>query len=257
MAKTADTAPAEERTAAEGSAVDQTVVRIRELIRTRGLGVGDVLPAETELAAMFGASRNTVREAIRMLRAFGVLESRQKVGAVITDNRRAAVMNVFSFAIDLSADTFRDVQGFRRLVEVNLFDALVGRLTPEAVARLEGSIERMAAAEGPAEATAADYDFHAELVGLAGNRTLAEIYGILRPVMLTVMETGKALRRARDSTVAEHRGILEALTSGDRISYAYRVSRHLDAGLEYIAPAAPERGAAAPRRRGSSRRKPT
>ena len=223
-----------------GSAVDQTVDRIRDLIRERGLGVGDALPSEVDLAAMFGASRNTVREAIRMLRAFGVLESRQKVGAVITDRRQAALMNVFSFAIDLSADSFRDVQGFRRLIEINLFDGVVGRLDPERIARMEESIGRLEAAGDAAEAAAADYDFHFDLVAAAGNRTLTEIYGILKPVMLTVMETGKTLRRALTGTAEEHRAILEALIARDRISYAYRVSRHLDAGLLYIAPPAPE-----------------
>ncbi|MBA1914608.1 FadR family transcriptional regulator, partial [Escherichia coli] len=81
--------------------------------------LGDALPSEAELASMFGASRNTVREAIRILKAYGIVESRQKVGAVITDRRQQALMDLFSFAIDISAESFLDIQGFRRLIEVN------------------------------------------------------------------------------------------------------------------------------------------
>ncbi len=108
----------------KASAVDQVVDAIRRLMRERNLGLGDALPSEIELAAMFNTSRNTVREAIRMLKAYGIVESRQKVGAVITDRRQQALMEQFSFALDISAESFLDIQGFRRLIEVNLSDLL-------------------------------------------------------------------------------------------------------------------------------------
>ncbi len=227
------------------SAVDQVVDRIRALIRDERLGVGDVLPSEIDLAARLGASRNTVREAIRILKAFGVVESRQKVGAVITDRRQAAVMDILSFAIDLSAESFRDVQGFRRLVEANLYDRLRPALDPRLEADLAASIARQASIADPAAAAREDLAFHMALVRASGNRTLIEIYEMLAPVMLRVMETGKTLRTGRASTAAEHGAILDALVAGDRIAYAYHVSRHLDAGLEFL----PEARIAGARRR--------
>ena len=48
--------------------------QILDLIRMRGLGVGDVLPTERELCDLFGASRNTVREALRTIRTYGLIE---------------------------------------------------------------------------------------------------------------------------------------------------------------------------------------
>ena len=97
------------------SAVDLAILQIRSLIRERSLVVGDGLPSEMELAEMFGSSRNTIREAVRTLKAYGVVESRQKVGAVLIDNRRAAMTDLLSTAMEISADTFRDIQAFRRL----------------------------------------------------------------------------------------------------------------------------------------------
>ncbi|TXI03232.1 MAG: FadR family transcriptional regulator, partial [Rhizobium sp.] len=55
----------------KGSAVDHVVDALRRLMRERNLGLGDALPSEAELASMFSASRNTVREAIRILKAYG------------------------------------------------------------------------------------------------------------------------------------------------------------------------------------------
>jgi DNA-binding FadR family transcriptional regulator len=217
-----------------GSAVDAVVDEIRSMIRDRGLTVGDALPSEIELAVMFGASRNTVREAIRTLKAYGVVESRQKVGAVLTDRRQAAVMDLFSFAIDVSAETFRDIQGFRRLIEMNLGDALIGGAAQGFVADAAEINDRLALETDPIEASRLDFRFHQTLVEAVGNRTLCEIYGILEPVIRKVMELGKTQRVAIHHAADEHRGILDALREGDRLAFAYRMHRHLDAGLQYI-----------------------
>ncbi len=224
-----------------GSAVDQVVDSLRTLIREGGLSVGDVLPSEVDLAARLGSSRNTVREAIRILKAYGVVESRQKVGAVLTDRRQAAIMDAFSFAIDLSAETFRDVQGFRRLIEMNLGEIIVGKIPADTLADMAGFNDQMALATDPLQAAQLDYAFHKALIDAAGNRTLSEMYAMLKPVVQRVMETGKTERRALDAASTEHAAILEALHAKDRLAFAYHMSRHLDAGLEFIPPERPAR----------------
>jgi GntR family transcriptional repressor for pyruvate dehydrogenase complex len=228
------------------SAVDTVIGQIRDLIRRRGLAVGDVLPSETDLAGMFGAGRNTVREAVRTLKAYGIVESRQKVGAVITDRRQEAMTDLFSFAMDISADTFRDIQGFRRLTEMNLAPILVGKLPEETLRLLAETNERMAGRTDPAEASELDFRFHQIMVDAAGNRTLSEIYGMLKPVIRRLMEAGKTQRKALDGAVEEHAAILEALRSANQIDFLYHMNRHLDAGLEFIPDARAPRHTPAP-----------
>lgn len=223
-----------ERAPDRQSAADLAVRQIQALIRDGGMMIGDVLPSETDLAGMFGASRNTVREAVRTLKAYGVVESRQKVGAVITDHRRVAMTNLFSFAIDISADTFRDIQGFRRLTEMNLAEVLVGRMSPITLDQMSRLNELMAATTDPIQASEFDFQFHQTMVEAAGNQTLTEIYGMLKPVIRRLMEVGKSQRTALDSTAGQHTDILAALRGGDRIGFVYHLNRHLDAGLEFI-----------------------
>ena len=79
------------------SAVETLVGQIKALIDTRNLGVGDALPSERELCEMFSSSRNTVREAMRILKTYGVVDVRPKVGAVIIDRRMDAVFDLYSF----------------------------------------------------------------------------------------------------------------------------------------------------------------
>ncbi len=215
------------------SAVDDVVRQIRRLIRERGLGVGDVLPSEVELAAMFDSSRNTVREAFRTLKAYGV--ARQKVGAVLTDQHQNAMRDLFSFAMEISVDAFRDIQGYRRLTEMNLFDLLAERLTEQALAEMEAVNAAILMAGDAERASELDFEFHRLLVEAAGNRTLSETYGMLKPVIQRLMLAGKSHRLTLEAVVAEHRDILRALRDRDRIAFVYHMDRHLSAGLEFIA----------------------
>ena len=73
------------RRAGGSSAVDAAAGRILDLIRARQLNVGDVLPTERELSEITGASRNTVREALRTIRTYGLIEPKPRVGAVLAD----------------------------------------------------------------------------------------------------------------------------------------------------------------------------
>ncbi len=216
------------------SAVDDVVRQIRALIKQRGLGVGDVLPSEAELASMFDSSRNTVREAFRTLKAYGVAESRQKVGAVLTDHHQTAMRDLFSFAMEISVDAFRDIQGFRRLTEMNLFDLLAERLTEAVFDEMEAINVSILAAEGAERASELDFQFHRLLVDAAGNRTLSETYGMLKPVIQRLMLAGKSQRVALKSVVVEHNDILQALRHRNRIAFVYHMDRHLSAGLEFI-----------------------
>ncbi|GGE09132.1 GntR family transcriptional regulator [Aureimonas endophytica] len=219
---------------AHGSAVDRLVAEIRELVARRALGIGDALPRERELGEMFGASRNTVREALTVLRAYGLIETRPKVGAVVADGHGEALRRLFSFHSGLSPDSFRDVQGFRRIVETGIGDMLVLSAGPADCDRLDAVNDRILTAATVAERAAADYAFHEALVDLAGNRTMLATYRLLRPVIEEIMRLGKAARPVQANTHEAHGRIVAALRARDRIAFAYRMSRHLEYGLQFL-----------------------
>ena len=217
-----------------GSAVDQVVVQIRNLIRDRSLTVGDTLPSEAELSAMFGAGRNTVREAMRTLRTYGAVEPRQKVGAVITNHRQSAVAKLFSVAMDISSESFRDIQGYRRLTEMNLFASLMQSMTEEDLQKMEDANAQMIAAEDVAGKSHWDYRFHKAMVEAAQNSTLSELYEMLEPVICRLMEVGKSQHPAVRAAASEHEAIVRALRARSGIDFAYHMNRHLDAGLDFL-----------------------
>src|SRR5688572_3947787 len=178
-------APAGGRVHLADSAVETTVEQIKDLIGSRNLGVGDPLPSERELCEMFSASRNTVREAMRILKTYGVVEVRPKAGAVIIDRRMDAVFDLYSFnSLELSRRTYLDTQSFRQLIEVGAVDQLFERVTPADVAELRAINDTMQGAQSAQAAALEDYRFHARLVAVVNNQHVNEIYGIIKPVML-------------------------------------------------------------------------
>ena len=216
------------------SAVDRLVEQIRELVRARGLVIGDALPTERELGELFQAGRNTVREALQILKAYGIVEVRPKIGAVLSDRHEDAVRKLFAFQNDVSPASFMDVQGYRRLVEVGIGDHVILHATDEDFARLDEVNDRILDAQGVDQSAECDFAFHEALVTLAGNRTLRTSYSLLKPVITHIMRVGKARRPVQIDTHQTHREIINALRSRDRMAYAYLMSRHLAYGLQFV-----------------------
>ena len=214
------------------SAVEATVEGIKDLIESRNLGIGDPLPSERELCEMFSASRNTVREAMRILKTYGVVEVRPKAGAVIIDRRMDAVFDLYSFnTLELSRQTFLDTQGFRRLIEVGAIDTLFEKVTPTDVGELRALNDAMRDEDAIQKASLHDFGFHARLVAIIGNQQINDIYRIMKPVMLSIMENGINRRKFGAANYGEHAGIVDALEVRDRLAFQYRVATHLEAGL--------------------------
>ena len=217
---------------ANDSAVDLMLSQIRNLITEGGFKIGDRLPTERELCERFNASRTTVREAMRMLKAFGVVEVRPKVGATIIDQRMNRAFDLFSFNVtEISRQTFDDIQGFRELIEIGSFMQIFAAITPEQLAALHAINGEMVRARTVVEASEHDLRFHTNLVSVIGNKAILDLYRIMTPVILRIMQRGKTKRTIEGETYYEHEAILSAIQDRDAIGFQYLMRTHLRAGL--------------------------
>ena len=214
------------------SAVDLVLAQIRELIVVGGLKVGDRLPTERELCDRFSSSRTTVREAMRMLNAFGVVEVRPKVGATIVDQRMNRAFDLFSFNVDeISRKTFDDIQGFRELIETGSVLQTFAAITPGDLDELREINREMVRAKTVVEASQHDLRFHTRLVSVIDNKSILDIYRIMTPVILRIMQRGKTRRTIEGATFHEHEAILQAIEKRDGLGFQYLMRTHLRAGL--------------------------
>jgi DNA-binding FadR family transcriptional regulator len=157
---------------------------------------------------------------------------RPKVGATLIDDRMERALDLFSFnTLDISRRTFNDIQGFRKLIEVGTVDTLFDNVGPTDIAELREINARLQSAQSIPEASEQDFSFHLRLVSILNNRAVRDVYRIMKPVIIRIMERAKELRDFNQDTFEQHDAIVDALEQRDRIHYQYALVSHLDLGL--------------------------
>lgn len=86
---------------------------LRDEILEGALPIGSLLPTEHELCARFSVSRNTVREALRLLREDGFIASRRGAGSTVLPSRPSAAytqdVNSISGLLALAKNMHREI----------------------------------------------------------------------------------------------------------------------------------------------------
>jgi DNA-binding GntR family transcriptional regulator len=180
--------------------------RVAGALRAR-IAAGDLAPAtplrDAALAQSFSVSRNTVREAFRMLRHDGLVEHQLHRGVVVRS---------------LGVDDVHDIYRVRHVVEVRAIQESV--LAPsaamdavgEAVTRAEAAVADRAFAD----VGTASLAFHQALVGLLGSPTLNGFFDTVVArlrLAFAVMEDEAAFQ---EPWVPRDRQIWQLLLAGDR-----------------------------------------
>lgn len=203
---------------------------LEEQLRQGKIRVGDKLPAERALAEHFGISRASVREAIRILDAMGLVRSSTgsgpQAGATVISEASAALGWALRMHIATQALPVKDVVTTRLMLETQAaWDAASGENDDHTdrdgiLARAHELLYRMDDPEvSDDEFHTLDAQFHLLLTSLAGNVVLETIMVSLREATIGyVQETVATLEdwpsiRARLQT--QHREILAAVTARD------------------------------------------
>ncbi|HTJ38758.1 MAG TPA: FadR/GntR family transcriptional regulator [Dactylosporangium sp.] len=188
--------------------------RIVELIHDRELLPGAPMPTEPQLMDLLGASRNSVREAIRALQALGIVEIRHGYGTFVGRASLDVLTPSLTFRVRTGPGggirALHDLVEVRELLESGLIGDVVGTVSEARFAALDALVNGMAHDPG------ADRAFHALLYEGCGNELVLQLIGMFWDVY---HEVGGVLAPPEDhtaQTVANHRRIVDALRSRDR-----------------------------------------
>lgn len=199
------------------TAVESAFRGLREAISNGQLTAGQRLPAIAELATMLGVSRSSVREAISMLSALGVLEVRHGSGTFVSPLRSADLIGGLGLTIDLlPLDGVLEMYELRRVLESHASAQAAARVDEPLRQRLMHLLAAMEASTDPQQASDFDQQFHDAIVNAAGNPALSALLQLLRsrsrryPLFETTL--GPTIKEQSDR---EHRLIAEAIMAGD------------------------------------------
>jgi GntR family transcriptional regulator, transcriptional repressor for pyruvate dehydrogenase complex len=195
---------------------EAAIAKMREMIAGGQLSPGARLPPEAELAATLGASRNTVREAVRALMTAGVLDVRRGDGTYVTSLRPELLLEGLTAAVELMHEGFSlELVAVRRLLEPAAAGLAASQMDEATLGELEVLLAELA--EAPTQPQRIPYDtaFHELIASRSGNATLASM---LKAVSIRTMRA-KGWRVVDEEQLArsagQHREILDALRARD------------------------------------------
>jgi GntR family transcriptional regulator, transcriptional repressor for pyruvate dehydrogenase complex len=194
---------------------------IRRTVAAQGLQPGDRIGTEQELAAAYGVSRPTLREALRLLAGTYLIRATQGRGGGIfvasTPDEGIGRNLSDSIAMLLATEgvSLRELLQARVVLEVPLAGLAARHATPETVRALEAAIEvQVSAVAGDEVFSAADSRFHQTIAAAAGNDLLVAftrwILDVLLPHLIAYI--GPAL--SGEEIIAQHRAIVRAIRRG-------------------------------------------
>jgi DNA-binding FadR family transcriptional regulator len=212
--------------------VSQVIVdQIKALIRDGRLLPGDRLPSERELCQRFGVSRVTVREALRVLEANGLLTIRVGAhgGAFLTSPTTERLSEGLADLISVSTLTAANVTEARIIVELGILPLAVERATDEDIAAL---FEMVDDAEQELEAGAYDVEmsaaFHIRVAQCTHNPAIAMLVQSFHGPLLMSLAEAHQSAPMNSRGIDEHRKLSQAIKDRDLAAAREIATTHLD-----------------------------
>lgn len=216
-----------------GRVSESIVEQIKSLIRNGQLSPGDRLPAERQLAEAFGVSRVTVRDALRVLEAVGLIEVRVGAGggAFIrepgSDHMAEGLANMLSLR-SISPDELTEA---RAIIELGLLPTICERATEEDLDELEAICTKSLDSldTDPAYDVRLSAAFHVRLAKASHNAAMAlmveSMHGPLLESLIVAQEVAPEMgRRGTD----EHLQLITAIRSRDADKARAIMAEHLE-----------------------------
>ena len=193
------------------SSVDFVVNSIKELLLSGKVLPGDRLPAETELTRLLSVSRGSVREAMKILSALGIVDIKRGDGTYVSIGGGEIAFDPLLFSMIVSRPKFAELKELRLILEKNVVRLAVLNAGDDDIQALRGCLEKTEALKNRAdkkyeELLAYDLAFHNILGQACKNGPLQTIYKFVMQYFETYI--AQSLRKhsdfSRESAEAHH-----------------------------------------------------
>jgi len=214
---------------------DQVFEQLQENLFDGVWKPGEKIPSENELAAAFGVSRITVRQALSRLTALGLIETRLGEGSFVAEPNAGMYMQDMMPIMYLnsasSRDSTREMLEFRLIYEVEAAGFAAIRITEENIARLKISLDNMREYRNTMEQyIAEDMRFHKIIAEATDNSLVMQLNGIMQNILFLGIKDTVALDVDREG-IKHHQRIIEAFDLRDSDKAKNAMREHLTIAL--------------------------
>jgi DNA-binding FadR family transcriptional regulator len=223
------------RRSADIGATDNLPQRVVALllrdIEGGALEPGTRLPTEQQLSERLGVSRNVIREAIAQLRADGLVEARQGVGAFVLAPEQRAAIRIDRQALQQDGNIERLFE-LRSILETEAARLAAVRRTPQHLKAIKAHLDRMNGEERWQDGSIeADLAFHREVARATGNNYILSFISFVCEQIRQTIYIARRSNPLHDLVRingAEHISIYEAIRAGDAEKAACAMRAHIE-----------------------------
>jgi GntR family transcriptional repressor for pyruvate dehydrogenase complex len=183
--------------------------------------VESLLPPEGDLAAAYGVSRLTVREAVRILRSKNVLEIHRGRGTFVNRPEAWTSLDAIVRLVangDSAAGVSERLLEARAMVEIGAARLAAVRRSDEDLAELASCLDEMVkgADSGDVELFVdGDIAFHDVIMRASGNLFVPFMFEPFGQLLRHTRQQTSAVPEIQRNAIAQHRAIVDSLASGD------------------------------------------
>ncbi len=209
------------RPAGQGSSIHQRIAdHIGSAILCGRRAAGSLLPKEMEASVDFGVSRTAYREAVRMLIAKGLVETRPRVGTHVTQRRHWQVLDPdvlrWAFHSGPSVTFIHELFELRAILEPHAAELAARRRSHEQLELMRHALEDMTShGLGSIEGRSADQRFHEQILTATGNQALMTLSASIgAAIHWTTVFKYRSARAPRDA-IPDHIELYNAIADGN------------------------------------------
>lgn len=210
---------------------------ITDNILSGNLKPGDKLPTEIELAEHLGVGRNSVREAIKMLSSFGVIEVKMGAGTFIADSIPGSILDPLMLSLAFEQGTSRELVNLRLMIEIGAAELAIDAASDEDICRLEAANDKLKQAadkkiDHPQYLRDVDLNIHYTLFEITKNRFVNKIGKAIYRLFLASIEKTVEIDPYR--AYSNHKLYIDAIKKRDKESVGKKIREALSEWMDYV-----------------------
>lgn len=213
------------------SVPERVLASIVEDIRSGRIKPGDRLLPEREWAEQLRVSRHSLRQAVRVLEALGIVEARPKIGTIVQPFDLSNIMDMAGLLFQISNPDLREVLEARRQLEGVMVRMASANRTADDLAEIKGHLEILRTSRDLDQLIAEDAAFHLAISHATHNSILDAltrmVSGYLRDSVRTIRVVLYSKPEVNTRFTEQHVNIFEAVAAGNGDLASRWVNDHL------------------------------
>jgi DNA-binding FadR family transcriptional regulator len=210
--------------------------RLENDILSNSFGDSGKLPSEQTLGARCGVSRTVIREALKLLKARGLIESRNGSGSYVTKPDSNNVSELLRRMVIMDGITVHEIYEVREILEEASAERAAVHVTEEQLSEMADCLLKLRNRNiSIRERREEDFKFHVLIAKASDNRLLMVLVQTMRNIFIEQIESGIYVEGSIDDAIRRHQKIFDALRQHDPQAARVAIQEHLTVSEEHYA----------------------